>query len=88
MGKFLLLLLVLVVAIGWWMVGRRGGLGGRRGSDGGGVPDAGGGRRAGAQPATMLECAHCGVHLPQTEALFDVGGRPYCSEAHRLAGPR
>ncbi len=88
MGKFLLLLLVIVVAIGWWMVGRRGGLGGSRESGGGAPSGAGGGRRAGAKPATMLECAHCGVHLPQTEALFDVGGRPYCSEAHRLAGPR
>lgn len=39
-------------------------------------------------PVEMLECAHCGVHLPQTEALFDVGGRPYCSDAHRVAGPR
>lgn len=88
MGKFLLLLLVLVVAIGWWMVGRRGGLGGRRGPGAGVPPGAGVGGRAGAEPATMLECAHCGVHLPQTEALFDVGGQPYCSEAHRLAGPR
>jgi len=28
------------------------------------------------------------VHLPKTDALFDGGGRPYCGEAHRLAGPR
>lgn len=33
-------------------------------------------------------CAHCGVHLPVAEALHDIGGRVYCSEAHRLAGPR
>ena len=33
-------------------------------------------------------CAHCGVHLPVSEALHDIGGRVYCSEAHRLAGPR
>jgi uncharacterized protein len=36
----------------------------------------------------MLACAHCGVHLPQPEAQFDAGGRPFCSEAHRLIGPR
>ena len=40
----------------------------------------------GAQP--MLACAHCGVHLPRADALMDAGGRPFCSEAHRLAGPR
>jgi uncharacterized protein len=39
-------------------------------------------------PATMLACAHCGVHLPQPDALFDAAGRPYCGEPHRLAGPR
>jgi len=37
---------------------------------------------------TMLACAHCGVHLPQSDAQMDASGRPFCSEAHRLAGPR
>lgn len=41
------------------------------------------------QPADrIVPCAHCGVHLPLAEALHDIGGRVYCSEAHRLAGPR
>lgn len=46
--------------------------------------------RPGAAPPVvpMIACAHCGVHLPQAEASFDVAGRPYCGEAHRLAGPR
>jgi uncharacterized protein len=44
-------------------------------------------RRADASGATLLACAHCGVHLPQSEALIDASGRPYCSDAHRLAGP-
>lgn len=35
----------------------------------------------------MVECAHCGVHLPASDAVLD-GSRVYCSEAHRLAGPR
>ena len=30
----------------------------------------------------MLACAHCGVHLPATEAAFDVEGRSYCCGAH------
>ncbi len=39
-------------------------------------------------PQAMLACAHCGVHLPAAEAQLDAQRRPYCSEAHRLAGPR
>lgn len=35
----------------------------------------------------MIECAHCGVHLPEGEALRDVQGQGYCSKAHLLAGP-
>jgi len=38
--------------------------------------------------AAMLACTHCGLHVPKAEALFDAAGRPYCGEAHRLAGPR
>ena len=46
--------------------------------------------RPGAVPevAAMLACTHCGLHVPKAEALFDAAGRPYCGEAHRLAGPR
>nr|WP_290641543.1 PP0621 family protein [Aquabacterium sp.] len=36
----------------------------------------------------MVQCAHCGVHLPEGEALKDGHGQPYCSTAHRQAGPR
>lgn len=35
----------------------------------------------------MVPCAHCGVHVPGGESLRDESGRPYCSAAHRLAGP-
>jgi uncharacterized protein len=35
----------------------------------------------------MLQCRHCGVHLPRAEALVDERGA-FCSDAHRLAGPR
>ena len=40
-----------------------------------------------AAPQAMLACAHCGVHLPKDEAVFDLGGQPYCGAPHRLAGP-
>ena len=40
---------------------------------------------AAVQP--MVRCAHCGVHLPQTDAV-EHAGQAYCSMRHRLAGPR
>jgi uncharacterized protein len=72
-----LLVLAVVGAFLWLMFGR-----GR----GGGAPPKPRARGA-AQPAAMVACRHCGVHLPQSEALTDAAGRPYCSDAHRLAGP-
>jgi uncharacterized protein len=72
-----LILLVVVVFVLWLMLGRR--------------P-----RPAPPKPAAprqplavegMLVCAHCGVHLPRSEALLGTG-LPYCSAAHRDAGPR
>ena len=41
-----------------------------------------------AELVPMLACAHCGVHLPREDAVLDAGGRAYCGDAHRLAGPR
>lgn len=32
--------------------------------------------------AKMVACAHCGVHIPEPEAIRD-GDRYYCSEEHR-----
>jgi uncharacterized protein len=40
------------------------------------------------QPAPMVACVHCGLHLPRSDAQADATGRLFCSEAHRLAGPR
>ncbi|WP_342620735.1 PP0621 family protein [Rhodoferax sp. GW822-FHT02A01] len=34
--------------------------------------------------AAMVVCAHCGVHLPATEAVHGAQA-VYCSAAHRLA---
>jgi uncharacterized protein len=33
------------------------------------------------QPARMVQCAHCGVYIPEREALTR-GDRFYCSAAH------
>ncbi len=37
-----------------------------------------------AAPASMVACAHCGLHLPTDEALPGRQGS-YCSAAHRQA---
>lgn len=76
MMKFLLLIAVVGIAL-WFLRSKSRGRG-----------DASGQRKnpGGAQP--MLACAHCGVHLPLADAVKDADDRPYCSEAHRLAGPR
>lgn len=45
-----------------------------------------GGSDNGPQP--MVRCAHCGLHLPQNEAIAS-NSAVYCSDAHRdLAQPR
>lgn len=79
MAKYLLLVLVVVLVV--WFV-RRGRTPQDRATPA--QPPAG---RARA-PQHMLACAHCGMHLPASEALRDPQDRPYCTEAHRDAGPR
>lgn len=75
--KYLLVMAVVGVVL-WLMFGSR-----RRG----GKPPRPAARPS-AEPVVMLACAHCGVNLPRTEALQDGAARPFCSEAHRAAGPR
>ena len=76
-----LLLVLLVVGIGVWsLVSRlRGPRNDRPAPE---RPDD----KAGAAPAQMVECAHCGLHLPAADALAE-GSRQYCSDAHRRLGP-
>ena len=76
MMKYLLVLLV--VGIGLWSLLAR--LRGPRRE--GRTP----GRSTGKTPVVMVECAHCGLHLPAADALPE-GSRLYCSDAHRRLGP-
>jgi uncharacterized protein len=41
----------------------------------------------GATAEAMVDCAHCGLHFPASEAVRD-GARVFCCSAHRDAGPR
>ena len=69
--KYLVLLVVLVVAIGIWR--------GRRAKDA--APQT-----PRALPQDMLACAHCGVHIPRSEAQV-LGSQAYCCPEHRRLGP-
>ncbi len=76
--KYLLVLLVVVVGI-WLLTNRR--------RSGEAPPVARKKPKAVEAPPEMVACAHCGMHVPASEALLDAAGRPFCEEAHRLAGP-
>lgn len=71
--KYLVLLVVLVVAFGMWRS--------RREKSAPAAPAA----APRALPQNMLACAHCGVHIPQAEALM-VGAQAYCCAEHRQRG--
>lgn len=72
MLKYLLLLVLLLIV--WWAWKKR-------------ASDDGGERNDAAPPAPerMVRCAHCGVHLPESDAVKD-GELHFCNEAHRRAG--
>jgi len=80
--KFLLVLLVVLVGA-WLLLGRKRGGGGPKVDDGRSTP----GKPPEIEAVTMVACAHCGVHVPAADMLVDAAGRPFCSEAHRVAGP-
>ena len=80
MLKYLLLFVVVAVVLAWARGARR-----PAGRDDAPLPPKA--PAAPPAPAPMVACAHCGTHLPRAEALFDVGGHPYCGETHRRAGP-
>jgi uncharacterized protein len=82
--KFLLVLLV--VGVGLWMLLSRLRGPGAGGADGEEADAARAKKPATPQPMEMVVCAHCGVHLPATDALA-LGTRLYCSDAHRRLGP-
>ncbi len=73
--KYLIVILVIVVAA--WMLTRS-----RRTGRSAARTEAGD-----PTPLAMVRCNHCGVHLPRGEAVVGDYGT-FCSEEHRLAGPR
>lgn len=39
-----------------------------------------------ATPESMVRCAHCGIHLPRSEAVLQ-NGMTWCSVDHAKLGP-
>jgi uncharacterized protein len=77
MSKYLLVALVLLVAVGIWRHKQQ-----RR------VPPSAPHRPVSpATPMAMVRCAHCGVHLPQADAVQQ-HHHHYCCAAHCALGPR
>lgn len=73
--KYLVLLVVLVVAVGIWRSRRAPGSSDKKASP-----------SPLALPQDMLACAHCGIHIPQAEALM-LGSTAYCCAEHQRLGP-
>jgi len=71
LSKFLLLILVVIAA--WWLIKRL------RGKDAAeDAPDS----APGPAPEQMVTCSHCGLCLPQTEAVAE-GDKFFCCAEHR-----
>jgi uncharacterized protein len=74
--KYLVLLVVLIVAIGIW----------RKRRDAEEDLPRPAARKPLSLPQDMLACAHCGMHVPQSEALVQ-GPHAYCCGEHQRRGP-
>ena len=75
--KYLLVLFVVAVGIWLWRKNRQDDIRERAAAPKRAAPPAVG------APQAMVRCAHCGLHLPATDALPGTGGALYCSAAHR-----
>ncbi len=74
--KYLLVALVVMIAIGIWRNNRR------KEED---VPPPR--RSKQRQVEQMVTCAHCGLHLPASDAVASKDQLRYCCSEHRRLGP-
>lgn len=85
MGKLLFWVLVAIaIYLIWALVASNRRRAARRDAQPGG-DGSGGGSRGASDPQrleTMMQCRVCGVHLPDSEAVF-ARGRVYCGDEHR-----
>lgn len=73
------ILLAVVLGVIWWLRARAS----ARQESGAARRDASAGRESARPEATqpMVQCAHCGVHLPRTDAIA-WQGQHYCRRSH------
>ncbi|MDY7577513.1 PP0621 family protein [Herbaspirillum sp. RTI4] len=76
--KYLIWLLILVAVVVWLKRAKKSMMGGP-----GAAP--GGTRRPPAAPQVerIVQCAHCHVHFPASEAVVDAAGNVFCGEEHK-----
>ena len=77
--KYLLVLVVVMIAIGIWRNKRRVAASKRQSTS----PARSSAPR---QLQNMVACAHCGLHLPQSDAVPGKNGAFFCSHTHRELG--
>ena len=87
MTKFLVVLLVVVVVL-WALLKRPRGARRERAASGRGPASAPPPPSAAPKQSAqdMVRCAHCGVHLPASDAVRS-GVHSYCCAEHAAAGP-
>lgn len=51
------------------------------------VPPMAPSKNKAATPEAMVRCAHCGIHMPRSEALL-LNGKTWCTKEHAKLGIR
>jgi len=87
--KYLIWLVILLAVVVWFQRAKKSMLAGGQAA-GKAEPDAdmpksrgGFARTADSGAETMVQCAHCGIHFPISEAVTHASGAHYCCEEHR-----
>ncbi|OWY26882.1 PP0621 family protein [Herbaspirillum robiniae] len=86
--KYLIWLVVLLAVVVWFQRAKKSMLAGSDAAQdaaGSGMPKPKASRfkRRSEGAETMVQCAHCGIHFPVSEAVVHASGAHYCCEEHR-----
>lgn len=77
--KFLLWVAVVAAVVMWLLRAKK-----TKAESGAAPRRPGQDKPAGRATEAMLQCAHCSVHFPASEAVANSAGQVFCSEEHRL----
>ena len=88
MGKLLLWIVVVLVGLTIARIVARANARNSQAAKAGQTPRGRAASAGRAVPAEqMVRCAHCGIHLPRSEAAL-IGGRTWCSQEHARLGEK